>query len=421
MKKKNMINYAQIFCFCLISLTMEFAVWETIPMTSAMFAVSCVGIFVLNIFVLLNNYRNNTLKKTMPEYITIIIWSVIMIIAYNAFYHVQKTITFLFFTMDSYAIFFVRLLISVLPCMFFVDFNEIKETKLFKFLFIVIIAFNTFFTFRAVRVYPDAIRARKTMEYWGEEELLFGTPGYAMIYGMAICFPVLLQKCKSAPAKSFDKWMYIICTVMVAYMIIVSQYATALIITILGTFLFAILNMKPYRKIGFVFTFVFAVLFIRLTGIDVMLLNSLAESVNGTWAEKLHDLAETFSSGMAIGSVEGRGDLYTLSLQAFKESPFFGKMLRATTRIGGHATAIDILGLAGLIGFIPFILTILFNFKRIKNTCDYNKNKSAIIACTVEFLFLVFSKNIITSLPIFFAFFVLVPFLLKLKNEEYVD
>lgn len=417
-QKNNIIKIAQLVCFCLISFTMEWAVWLAVPMNTTIFSLSCMCIFALNFLVITKNYQSSTMRKVIPEYFFFIIWCVIMVVVYNVFYHIYQNVTFLFFTMDGHAIFFIRLLVSVIPCMFFVDFCELKETKLFKALFAMIILSNTFFTIRAVRTYPDAIRARETMEYWGEEEILFGTPDYAMVYGMAIIFPILLQKCKNAPPRSATKWFYIICTAMVAYMIVASQFATALILTLLGMVLFILINLKPYKRMYIIVVIAFAVFFVRAIGLDVMVLDALSETVSGTWAEKLQDLSQTLSGGVAIGSISGRTDLYTKSMQAFAESPIFGKMLKATTSIGGHSTAIDILGLAGLIGFIPFALTIYYNFKRLKFTCNYSKNKSAIITCTIEFILLVFLKNIITSLAVFFAFFVMVPFLLKLDDGE---
>lgn len=397
---------------------MEWAIWSSLPMNSTIFALSCMGIFMLNFFVIIKNYKSNTLKRVIPEYVVFIIWSLIMIVVYAVFYHIYQNVTFLFFTMDGHAIFFIRLFVSIIPCMFFVDFCDIKETKFFKALFALIIFSNAFFTFRAVQVYPDAIRARATMENWGQEAVIFGTPDYAMVYGMAIIFPILLQKCKNAPPRSATKWLYIICTVLVAYMIIVSQFATALLLTLFATISFFLLNMKPHKMIIVISISLFVIVFVRALGLDVLLLETLSEMVSGTWAEKLQDLSQTLSGGVATGSVSGRTDLYTKSLQAFAESPIFGKMLKATTNIGGHATAIDILGLSGLIGFVPFAFTIYCNFKRIKSTCNYQKNKVAILTCTVEFIILVFLKNIITSLSVFFAFFVMVPFLLKLEDSE---
>ena len=388
------------------------------PMNSSIFALSCVGVFILNFFIIIKNHRSNVLKMVILEYVFFIIWSIIMIVIYGYFYHIYQNVTFLLFTMDGHAIFFIRLFVSVIPCMFFVDFCDLKDTKSFKIILGLIVVSNTFFTIRAVRIYPDAIRARETMEVWGEEEILFGTPDYAMVYGMALIFPILLQKCKDAPVRSKSKWFYIICTLMVAYIIIVSQFATALLLTIVATIVFFVLSMKPNTRIIVVLLVILFVLFIRLPKLDVMFLNTLAENVSGTWVGKLHDLAETLSGGVATGSVLGRTDLYTKSLQAFLESPVFGKLLKSTTSIGGHATAIDILGLAGFIGFVPFLLTIYYNFKRLKYNCNYGKNKAAIITCTIEFIMLVFLKNIITSLSVFFAFFVMVPFLLRLNDEE---
>lgn len=415
--KKDYFKGLQLFCFAIIVLNFEWALWTVLPRSSTLFSIACMGVFTLNLIMAFIKLYKIKWCNYLPTYITFIIWSVIMIVVSHFFYHVYRNVTFLFFTLDAHAIFYIRMFVSILPCMFLVDVCDFKETKLFKYIFGLIILSNTFFTLRAVQVFPDALRARGTMENLGEEQYLLGTPDYAMVYGMALVFPALLQKCKNAKTGN-EKIFYIICTAMVAYIITASQFATALLIMLIGALIFAFVNMKFSKKI--IFISIILLVFILNWGLhlDEIFLNWLSGVVNGTWAEKLQDIALSISSGDISGSLLGRQDLYQKSIKAFFESPIFGKMLKNTSNIGGHATALDILGLAGIVGFIPFGLTIVFNYFRLKATCNYNKNKAAIIACVIEFAFLAFSKNIITSLSIFFSFFVMIPFLLKLGEEE---
>ena len=158
--------------------------------------------------------------------------------------------------------------------------------------------------------------------------------------------------------------------------------------------------------------------YVHITKMDIALIDTLANSVEGIWSEKLHDISESLSGSTLSGSVAARGDLYQTSLNTFFESPLFGLMANTLSSLGGHATAIDILGLTGIFGFIPFVLTIVYNFKRVCRTCNFPKNKASIIACNIEFIVLIFTKNIITALAVFFAFFVLFPLLLKIESTE---
>jgi O-antigen ligase len=341
-----------------------------------------------------------------------------MIIANQFFYHAHRDLTFLFLTMDAHAIFYVRLIISVVPLMFFVDTNEFKETKAFKVILAAIVGTNALFTFRAVRFFPDAIRARATMEYIGGEAYLFATPDYAMVYGMALIFPVFLQKMKNAPRKSKERYFYMICAALIFYVVLVSQFATALLIAIIGTLVFFLIGMRNNKRMFIISIIIFTVLTLRITGLDVITLKFLASNISGTWADKLNDFALTLSGDALTGSLSFRSELYMQSLNTFLQSPLAGIMAKPFGSLGGHATAIDILGLSGLFGFIPFLLTFIYNVKRICRTCNFRKNNGAIIACAIEFLVLVLSKNIITSLSVFLAFFVLIPFLLKIESDD---
>ncbi len=421
MKKKQSLEYIkklQILCLALCTFSLEWALWTEFSFNTMLLSLSCVLVVVLAFFSAIDNMLSIKWIKLIPEYIHFIIWIIIMIIANHFFYRGFREITFLFITMDAHAIFFLRLLISVIPLMFFVDTNTFKETFAFKVILGIIVLSNALFTFRAVRIFPDAIRARSTMEHIGAEEYLFATPDYAMVYSMALIFPVFLQKWKLAAPKSKDKLFYALCSILTFYTIMVSQFATALLIAIIGAILFLLFSMKNTKRIFITTTIFIILLTVHLGRFDVALLNLFAEIVPGSWADKLHDFAITLSNNSLSGSLSVRTDLYKQSFSVFLESPLVGIMKNSMGTLGGHATAIDILGLTGLLGFIPFALMYIYNVRRLCRTCDFWKNKAPIVACCVEFVVLVFSKNIITSLSIFLAFFVLLPLFLKIENDK---
>lgn len=420
MRRKYKINFlkmAQTVCLLFTAFSLEWALWTEFSFSSIIFSAACIGGFALTFVYVAPYIEEIRWKKVIPEYMHYLFWIIIMVIANEFFYEKYSKITFIFLTMDAHAIFFIRLLVSVIPFMFFVDENKFKETKLFKAILGIIIGTNAFYTFRAVRFFPNAIRARSTMEYIGGEEFLYATPDYAMVYGLALIFPVFLQKIKNAEQK-VDKIFYLILAALSFYIIAVSQFATALIIAIVGTLIFFMLGMAGNKKIIIPLILVFLLFYVHITKMDIEFLNMLADSIDGTWSEKLQDISDSLSGSALSGSLSDRNDLYQTSLNAFFESPIFGIMANRGGQLGGHATAIDILGLAGLTGFIPFVLMYVYNFKRVCRTCNFPKNKAAIIACNIEFLVLVFTKNIITSLSVFFAFFVLFPLLLKVENTE---
>ncbi len=420
MRKKyrvNLLKLSQLMCLMLVAFYLSWALWGEYSFSDILFPLGCVGGFGLIFIYMAPNVQEIKWKKVIPEYMHYLVWIAIMVVANEFFYENYRKITFIFITADAHAIFFIRLLVSVIPFMFFVDQNKFKDTKVFKLILAVVIGTNAFYTFRAVQFFPDAIRARATTEYIGGEEFLFGTPDYAMVYGMALIFPVFLQKVKNAKTR-FDRIVYLIFTALIFYMVVVSQFATALLIAIIGTLMFFLLSMRGNRRLMVLIVVSFVALYVHITKMDVEILNLLADSIEGTWSEKLRDISASISGSALSGSLSDRSDLYQTSLNTFFESPLFGIMGNRTGSLGGHATAIDILGLTGIFGFIPFSLTIFYNFRRVCRTCNFSKNKAAIIACNIEFIILIFTKNIITSLSVFFAFFVLFPLLLKVENTE---
>lgn len=414
--QKSFYKLIQTVFFGLISFTLVWALWTEIPYNTVIYTVACFGLFVLNLAAFQNRNLYPYMLKIMPVYACLAIWSAFMVIGYGFFYSVHTEIDFLFYNTDSYAVFFMKVFLIITPCMFFVDFNKLYETKFFKITVGIILVTSTLFTIRATNFYSDALRARDTMELRGEEEYLLGTPGYAIIYGLALLFPIFLQKCKDEKGKS--RWFYIISTMMIAYMIIASQFATASILALIGTIVFLFFYFKGNTKLIFFFVVTTVVVFVHGFELDSLILSSLSNKVDGTWSVKLQDMADSLSSGDFMGSLLSRTDLYGKSFQAFLESPLFGKLSKPTNNLGGHATAIDTLGLVGIVGFIPLMFTVWFQYKRMKYTCNYMKNKSAINACVIEFIILIFLKNIVTSFAIFFSFFVLAPLLLKIQKDD---
>ena len=162
MRKKYKINFlrvAQMMCLIFAAFSLEWALWTEFSFSSMLFSVACIG-GVLLTFVYVAPYMEEIRwKKVIPEYMHYLFWILVMVIANEFFYERYSKITFIFLTMDAHAIFFVRLLVSVLPFMFFVDQNKFKETKLFKAIIGIVIATNAFYTFRAVQFFPNAIRA----------------------------------------------------------------------------------------------------------------------------------------------------------------------------------------------------------------------------------------------------------------------
>jgi len=237
-----------------------------------------------------------------------------------------------------------------------------------------------------------------------------------MTYSYALLFPVFLHKCRMT--SGITRTFYIICSVMLGYIVMVAQYATALLIMLIGAIVYVFLISKQRTRVGLVLCVIGFGCILAITNGGADIIRAIARNVEGAWAIKLEDIALTLSGKGGADSVTARSALYAESVDAFIQSPLFGKLWGKTGRIGGHATAIDVLGLTGMAGFIVMIACICGNFSRMKNHPSYETAKPAVIAGMVQFFILIFYKNIVTSLAIFFVFFVFIPLLLKAKEPS---
>lgn len=411
---KSLLEKIEGLCFYVIALNLLWSFFADSFLTH-FFLVACVLIFGIMIINSVRNIRSYSSASNALLYFSIILWSLIMVFVYEFFYPVYSKINFLFITADSHSVFFMRVLVAIVPCIAFSNRNSIKFGKLFKAIVLIVLIISFIYTTRAIIVDPDAIRARAVMRENDLGHILKYTPPFAMVYSYALLIPWFVHKCCFTTGK--NKWFYIVCTLLLAYIILVSQFATALIIAIIGALVYLLFVSKNRTRL-FIAILSIVVLYIIIFmdgGAEVF--NRLANNVQGAWSLKLKDIATVLAGGEDSGSISGRQKLYKESIIAFFKSPVIGKFLNETGNIGGHATGIDVLGLTGLLGFIPFMLSIYSNSLRMKKNCGYNKIKSVVVASTVQFVILVFTKNIITSLAIFFTYFAFIPLLVKSEGN----
>ena len=398
----------------LIGLYMMWPLWSETPL-SASFTVACFCLFLTVILDGLTKANVGIRSGVFLGYISLLFWMGIMAYVYEECYHTHSRSNFFFINLDSHAMFFLMVLISCIPAMVFVDMYKLRANKFLALLLLVVLATTAFFTFRAVSVNPNAIRGSRTMEFLGQGELLFGTPSYSTIYSLMFMIPIFLHK--AINTKGFYKKAYIICFILSLYMVAVSQLATALLISALGILIYLFFRVKQSSKLGILFLILVIVLFM-INNNGYNLLMSLADSIEGDWSRKLLDIAKYFAGEQDAGMISGRVEFYKDSWESFKLSPIFGKIFENSGKIGGHATAIDVLGLTGLFGFIPFVIAIICNGYRMSSISNTSYSKPIIYAVVLQMMFMVFTKNIITALPILFTYFVLVPLFIKLESSE---
>lgn len=415
-KKNNLLQIGQGLCFFVIALNLLWAFFAE-SILSRVFPICCIGITGLVIVSMSARIGKSFKVSVFAGYVGFVIWCLIGIFIYGFIMPNGSQATFLLFTMPGYAIFFVRMFVSVLPCMLFVDLNEFKIHKFIKVVIFVVLLVSVFFVLRAVAIDPDALRTRATEGESEMFEILRWTPGYAMVYAYAIILPAFLHKIKVTTKKT--RVFYLCCTLMIAYIVMVSQFATALLLAIVGTLVYLLLTARKQNRIYIIFIMALFIYIVLVLDGGADIFRWLSNRVSGTWATKLNDIAETLSSGESTGTVSDRTVLYLKSWQSFLKSPLLGGITNVKAELSGHATALDVLGSGGLFAFMPFCMYIYGTYARMRNHTSYTVTKPAVIACVLEFVLMAFLKNMITSMAVFFAFSVMVPLLLK--SEEMGD
>lgn len=414
----GLLNKAEGAFFYFITFQLLWVFWAGLPGANKLYMLSTAAMVITALLIYIDAKLQNKCRLVATSYLTLVWWSLIMVAAYSVVseYTVHLKMNFMFWTMDSYSVFFVRMIILVLPCMIYVDLNEFKDTRFKQIVMLVILAVSAFFVLRVLRINPNAIRERNSMTNFGYENEMRGVPTYSVVYSFSMLFPVFIHKCRTSFGKS--RLIYVISSIIMGYIIIVSQFATALILAVTGSVVYLFSASKGKRRVLWLaFLIAFILLFAASDGF-ANIFSWLSEHVNGAWSKKLKDIAVSFSGGEDSGQISGRTSLYKESLHSFFKNPLFGMLLNPSADIGGHSTAVDVLAISGIFGFFPLALCIWQTFVRYDRvSCSLKENKPIIIACTIQFIILLFSKNIITSTAVFFTYFALIPLLIKMREE----
>ena len=128
---KSLLEKIEGLCFYVIALNLLWSFFADSFLTH-FFLVACVLIFGIMIINSVRNIRSYSSASNALLYFSIILWSLIMVFVYEFFYPVYSKINFLFITADSHSVFFMRVLVAIVPCIAFSNRNSIKFGKLFK-------------------------------------------------------------------------------------------------------------------------------------------------------------------------------------------------------------------------------------------------------------------------------------------------
>lgn len=180
--------------------------------------------------------------------------------------------------------------------------------------------------------------------------------GYEFVYFLVLLYPILILAYKQ---KKINVLFTIVGTAMIFVTVILSEYATALLLIMCTSVLF--FCKKNLSNHGVYILLIFCTLILVFCSEYIsQFLTYIAESIGSdTIGERFLALAGGSDTLKAFD--DNRIELYQLSLNTFFEHPVLGTFLSGNSVIGGHSFILDILAQFGLVGGV----LLFFMYKKI--------------------------------------------------------
>ncbi len=423
-KKKNIL-ISKLFFNLLIAQLFSALIADTlgsvgvgVQVTTAIFILATVLGTVFNV-----NYRDSFLppvRRTDYRVIWYLLWFAVM----GAAYYIDplaNTMSFMGVDLPTRFVFIVTLSLMILSMIRFTDVEYKNYTSAILPMLVLIVIVNIVLMMRAVSVYGDAVRAPKATEAMGYGEYLFGLPGYSILYACSLLSPVVFMYIFITKGDIYRKWTWIFAGILTVS-IFMSQLATAAIGMVVGFILLCVLKSKSrFRWLMILVIASLAVILVLTDAVsEILLFLSRLVPEDVSWHEKLISMAQGFMT--EDGSVvQGRDELYLISLETFLESPLVGAVFTNTAySYGGHSTFLDMLATVGLLGTTPFVLFTISCYKHAIRPLKTREAVSTVQTSYFIFLLFFFMKNMISSYAIFIALFILVPILAQ-RIDDYAS
>ena len=297
----------------------------------------------------------------------------------------------------------------VLSAVFIANKSDGEMRTFIKYCFIFIslfIAITSIFT-----LINDFSLAKHTAT--GHGEFIPLLVGYDSVSAFAIIIPLLILNVSNAK-KKFLAFIYLfiifLCVAMASFLIAI----TASIIGIVLYFFFKINNTVLRTILVIAFFVLFAVL--HYTGAFEQMIINLAESIPMEQVSKrLLQIIEYSETGVAKDTTS-RMALYIQAFNTVLYHPIFGCAIWEDGALSGHSTIMDIWGGCGIFVFIAFVLFYLSIYKANEYTAKTYKEKSAVRASIVSFIFIALFNTILSS-PIITVLLILAP-VMFIKSEQ---
>jgi O-antigen ligase len=266
-------------------------------------------------------------------------------------------------------------------------------------------------------IYPNASRqiTKASIYYDKFRELNIGSTSFVFAACLLMfVFLGLTFKAKSKTRKS----LYFLITIFLVYFQFQAARATSILLMILGVFLYLFLYYtKRINLIGKATIIVFSIpiLLTIYFAIPDILVN-LSEISSSTYlSNRLLGLANYINGTDDMGFVQGRFDVYLVSLKAFIHNPIFGigehDQFTQQISVGYHSEFLDIMGTYGIFGILFWVLFFWFYYKKIILRTKNKNDKIVLIVTAILFCTYALLNSVVAHDAIPVMIFLIIPFL----------
>lgn len=271
---------------------------------------------------------------------------------------------------------------------------KLDNPKLYKaigFGSVFILTFSFLYILPLLMAHSNILRAAST-----EESLDFtrplGLPDYTLMHAYVFMLPGLCMYMK----KHTGRGKIISLLLIVLFYYVITQTAVSTSITMgLLIILFSLVydDRNKQKSVLWGVIAVSAFFAAYQMGLVLAFVDWLMPFFEGTAVSfKLQDVHDSIVNGaIQGGSFEGRADHHELSQLSFLANPIFGG-----GKAGGHSHVLDTLGTVGLVGFIPFFMTVWIVMKNYVNIVGKNDRIYMYLVFAISAVYL-YNKGIFGS------------------------
>ena len=273
-------------------------------------------------------------------------------------------------------------------------------------IFIAFFAVSVILTLTTLSVDSNASRllAGKATESERAAYYAKGVGGYGFVFGSVFISYALVKFGRRINFKP-GKIAIIALLAVIAVMVILASYTTAIILFFILLYVSAFTSAKKHNWIGFVLLFAGALLVILFRNSIFEMFAQLGKNLELPYVENRFTQLLRASDE---GSVEGlrRYTLYKESLDAFFSQPLTG-----AAKVGGHSEIFDLLGMYGVLA-IPFIVSQALMFRQMAKDSVF---KVEIVYWIFFAYMFIDTVDSIVTIPIIYY---ILPFILSYSDDE---